>query len=131
MSHFAELNEDNIVLRVVCGNENSIYNDEGLQDIINVLGGRWMKTSYNAIGGKRRNPNTGEITNEPGFRKNYASVGFKYDADRDAFIPPKFYDSWILNEETCLWESPVPYPNDGNRYTWDEESINWILVEEI
>jgi hypothetical protein len=70
-----------------------------------------MQTSYNAT-----------------FRKNYASEGFTYDAQRDAFIPPKPFASWVLNEDTCRWNSPVPYPTDGKRYKWDESIVNWVEV---
>lgn len=106
MAHWAELDENNVVLRVTVGNNNDP--DEGYQWLIDNLGGKWVKTSYNAFGGKRRNPETGELTDEPGFRKNYAGIGYTYDEQRDAFIAPKPDGvGWILNEETCLWENPI------------------------
>lgn len=109
MSHFAELDENNVVLRVTVGSND--YPDEGYQWLIDNLGGRWVKTSYNAVGGKRRDPKTNEMTDEPGFRKNFAGVGFTYDEQRDAFIPPKpEVGEWVLNEDTCLWEPVVPPP---------------------
>jgi len=89
------------------------------------------RTSYNTRGGIYYNP----ITNQPdidqskSFRKNYAGVGYTYDADKDAFIPPKIYNSWILNENTCLWEAPILYPNDGQMYVWNEETLSWKLRE--
>lgn len=128
MAHFAKLNENNIVIDVVVTDNNDPNGDEGYQWLINNLGGTWVKTSYNSVGGKRRNPNTGEILNEPGFRKNYASIGGIYDAQRDAFIPVKTFNSWILDEETCNWVAPIEYPSDGKTYVWNEESLSWVEV---
>lgn len=109
MSHWAELDENNVVLRVLVGDNNDPAGDEGYQWLIDNLGGRWFKTSSNAIGGKKRNPNTGDITDESGFRKNYAGIGFTYDQTRDAFIPPKpETGNWELDEETCLWIEITP-----------------------
>ena len=105
MSHWAEIDENNIVLRVLVGNNSEP--DEG-EAFMNSLGGTWVKTSYNAT-----------------IRKNYAGIGMSYDAERDAFIAPKPFDSWILDEETCRWEAPVAYPTDGIMYVWDEETTNW------
>lgn len=129
MSHWAEIDENNKVIRVLVGDNNDPNGDEGYKWLIDNLGGRWVKTSYNAIAGKWRNPETNEITENPGFRKNYASIGFIYDENLDAFIPPKPLDSFILNEETCMWEPPIPYPNDNNTYLWNEENQAWDLVE--
>ena len=109
MAHWAELDENNVVLRVTVGSND--HPDEGYQWLIDNLGGRWIKTSYNALGGKRRDPETNEVTDEPGFRKNYAGEGFTYDEQRDAFIPPKPAEGeWALNEDTCLWEPVKPEP---------------------
>ena len=105
MSHWAEIDENNIVLRVLVGNNSEP--DEG-EAFMNSLGGTWVKTSYN-----------GNI------RKNYAGIGMSYDAERDAFIAPQPYASWILDEETCRLEAPVAYPTDGIMYGWDEETTNW------
>jgi hypothetical protein len=107
MSHFAEIDENSIVIRVLVG-DNDMPN-EGYDWFVENLGGTWVKTSYN-----------GNI------RKNYAGIGYKYDEERDAFIPPKPFESWTLNENTCLWQSPTPYPQDGRVYVWDEDSISWI-----
>ena len=118
MAHWAELDENNIVTRVLVGDNNDPNNDEGYQWLIDNLGGTWVKTSYNAVAGKRRNPDTNEITNEAGFRKNYAGIGYTWDSVRDAFIPPMppttIADAeveggtrevtWTLNEDTCNWE---------------------------
>ena len=109
MAHFAELDDNNVVLRVIVTANNDSNGDEGYQWLVNNLGGRWVQTSYNA-----------------NFRKNFAGIGFTYDEELDAFIPPKPYESWVLNEKTCRWESPVPYPEDGKVYYWNEDSLTWI-----
>lgn len=109
MAHWAELDENNIVLRVTVGDNNEP--DEGYQWLIDNLGGNWIKTSYNAT-----------------IRKNYAGVGYFYDEVLDAFIPPKPFNSWVLNEETCQWNSPVDHPNDGKIYRWNEDNISWDEV---
>lgn len=81
--------------------------------------GQWIQTSYNTSGGAH------EFGGTP-LRKNFAGVGYSYDAEKDAFIPPKPYPSWTLNETTCLWEPPIPYPNDGGYYCWNEQNLRWI-----
>jgi hypothetical protein len=106
MSHFAEIDENNTVTRVLVG-DNSMPN-EGYDWVVETFGGRWVKTSYNN-----------------NIRKNFAGVGFTYDETLDAFIPPKPYDSWILNEDTCLWDPPVSRPNDDQSYIWNEEDLVW------
>ena len=115
MSHIEEIDENNVVLRVLVGDNNDPAGDEGKSWFEINLGGTWVKTSYNAA------------TN--GFRKNYAGIGYTYDQERDAFIPPKPFESWTLNEETCQWESPLPYPEDGSIYIWNEEQTSWSEVE--
>jgi hypothetical protein len=114
MSHWAELDENNQVLRVLVGDNNDPNGDEGYQWLIENLGGTWVKTSYNAA------------TN--GFRKNYAGIGYTYDETRDAFIAPKPFDSWVLDEETCRWQAPTPYPTDGLMYQWVEADLNWQAI---
>jgi hypothetical protein len=122
MASFAEIDDNNIVLRVlVVPNEEEHRGQDYLANEIG-LGGTWIQTSYNTTSGVHR------LGGTP-LRKNHASPGFSYDPDRDAFIPEKIYDSWILNEETCNWESPIPHPNDGNQYIWDEESQSWLDLE--
>lgn len=111
MSHFAELDENNVVLRVLVGDNN--MPNEGYDWFVENLGGTWVQTSYN-----------GNI------RKNFAGIGYTYDADRDAFIPPKPFESWTLNEDTCLWQAPTPYPQDGRIYIWDEETTSWTEITE-
>ena len=129
MAHWAELDSNNEVIRVLVGDNNDPVGDEGYQWLIDNLGGTWVKTSYNSVAGKRRNPETGEITEDPGFRKNYAGIGFTYNETLDAFIPPKPFNSWLLNEDTCLWDAPVAYPTDGKLYAWNEEALNWVELE--
>jgi hypothetical protein len=111
MAHWAEIDENNVVLRVTVGDNNDPNGDEGYQWLIDNLGGTWVKTSYNAT-----------------MRKNFAGIGFTYDEERDAFIAPKPFDSWILDEETCKWEAPVEYPTDGETYLWNEETTTWDLI---
>jgi len=104
MAHFAKLDENNIVTFV----------------------------SYNTRGGVHYNPETGEPSDDQSkaLRKNFAGIGYTYDADRDAFIPPKPFNSWVLNETQCLWEAPVAYPDaaEGEMYRWDEDTTSWVLI---
>lgn len=119
MSHFAKLDENNMVVFVTRGRQEDDGKEQELSDR---TGDRYVQTSYNTRGGVHINGGTP-------LRKNYAGIGFTYDETRDAFIPPQPYASWVLNEETCLWESPVPYPADGQMYRWDEATVAWVLVE--
>ena len=121
MAHWAEIDENNIVLRVTVGSNDDA--DEGYQWLIDNLGGRWIKTSYNTQGGVH------SLGGTP-LRKNYAGIGYTYDEARDAFIPPKpeGFDSWVVNDGTCLWEAPIPYPTDGKMYSWDEATTSWVEV---
>lgn len=118
MSHWAEIDENNIVLRVTVGNNEEA--DEGYQWLIDNLGGKWIKTSFNTVGGVHT---LGGIP----LRKNFAGIGYTYDEIRDAFIAPKPHNNWILDEDTCIWVPPVPEPNDGNHYVWNDETITWDL----
>jgi len=131
MAYFAKLGTGNIIETVISINNSVITDSNGIEqeqlgiDFINNLYGTndiWKQTSYNTIGGVHK---LGGIP----FRKNHAGIGYTYDSQRDAFISPKPYNSWILNEQTCLWEAPLPYPNDGKLYSWDEELINWIEID--
>jgi hypothetical protein len=119
MAHWAEIDENNIVVRVTVGSNDDL--DEGYQWLIDNLGGTWVKCSYNTVGGRH-------ILGGTPFRKNYPGRGFVYDEERDAFIAPKPFESWVLNEETCLWKAPVAYPPDEKQYTWDEETTSWVEV---
>ncbi len=120
MAHFAKLDENNIVLEVNVVNNNELLDENGQEseqkgiDFLTSWSGgysNWKQTSYNG-----------------NFRKNYAGMGFTYDSVRDAFIPPKPYNSWLLNENTCLWEAPIPSPTDGKAYRWDEDTTSWVEV---
>lgn len=114
MAHFAKLGVGNIVERVEVVSNNIATDEQTGVDFLNNLYGTrdvWKQTSYN------RN-----------IRKNFAGIGFTYDQTRDAFIPPKPYNSWVLNETTCRWEAPVAYPDDGQRYNWNEETQQWEVV---
>ena len=124
MAHFAKLDQNNVVIFVTVGRDE----DNGKEDQLTArTGDVYKQTSYNTRGGVYYDP----TTNQPGtdqskaFRKNYAGLGYTYDYDRDAFIPPKPFNSWVLNETSCLWEAPVPMPTDGKRYTWNEETVSW------
>lgn len=123
MAHFAEIDAEGTVLRVlVVADAQEDRGQEFLADDLG-LGGTWKKTSYNTVGGVHSNGGTP-------YRKNYAGIGFKYDEAKDAFIPPKPFDSWNLNEDTCLWEAPTPMPvEEGKFFTWDEDTTSWKEVE--
>jgi hypothetical protein len=111
MSHFAKI-ENGIVTQVIVAE----------QDFINKIDGEWVQTSYNTYGGQHPEGRP--------LRKNYAGIGYTYDSERDAFIPPKPFDSWLLDEGTCLWQAPVAYPENGKVYTWDEDLLSWVEVQE-
>ena len=120
MAHYAFLDQNNIVTEVIVGKNE---NEEGInweQHYGNFRGQLCKRTSYNTRGGLHDNGGTP-------FRKNYASIKYTYDSQRDAFIPPKPYNSWVLNEQTCNWEAPVAKPNDEGLYTWNEETQSWTL----
>jgi hypothetical protein len=121
MAHYAFLDNNNIVTEVIVGKDEGEDNTDWEVHYGNFRGQVCKRTSYNTSGGQHNN---GGIP----YRKNYAGIGYSYDLTRDAFISPKPFASFILNEETCLWEAPVPYPTDGERYTWNEETISWDLV---
>ena len=120
MAHYAFLNENNIVTEVIVGKNEGEENIDWEVHYGNFRGQTCKRTSYNTSGGIH---SSGGIP----YRKNYAGIGYTYDEQRDAFISPKPYASFILNEDTCLWEPPVPYPTDGERYTWNEEELEWVL----
>ena len=121
MAHFAKIDENNLVVSVVVVSDSDANNDADGQAFLNNLYKTthvWKQTSYNT------NANV-HLLGGTAFRKNYAGLGYTYDAVRDAFIPPKIYNSWTLNETTCVYEPPVAHPNDGNIYTWDEDNKEW------
>ena len=116
MAHFAQLDENSVVLQVIVVNNSECLDENGIESEAvgvafcqSLLGGNWKQTSYNGT-----------------IRKNYAGAGYTYDSGRDAFIPPKPYASWLLNETTCLWDSPIAYPTDGKKYQWDEPTTSWV-----
>ena len=128
MSHFAKLDENNVVTFVTVGRQE----DDGReQELFERTGDVYRQTSYNTRGGVHYDPETGEPSEDQtkALRFNYAGIGFTYDEERDAFIPPKPFESWVLNESTCLWEAPVAYPEDAGNYIWDEELQEWTAVE--
>lgn len=113
MTHFARVNAQGIVEQVIVAE----------QDFIDTLPDRtsWVQTSYNTVGGQHPEGRP--------LRKNFAGIGYTYDSQRDAFIAPKPFASWLLNEDTCLWDAPMPVPNDGKRYQWDEITTSWVEVQ--
>lgn len=123
MAHFAEIDENSFVSRVLVTDTNDPNGDEGYQWLIDTFGGTWIKTSYNTHGGIH-------ILGGTPLRKNYAGVGMSYDPIRDAFIVKKPFDSWILNEETCTWEAPVAKPTNDREYKWNEDTTSWDIFEE-
>jgi hypothetical protein len=121
MAHYAFLDNNNIVTEVIVGKNEGEEGIDWEQHYGAFRGQPCKRTSYNTSGNVHR------LGGTP-YRKNYAGISYTYDAERDAFIPPKPYASWLLNETTCLWDSPVPYPDDGERYTWDEETQSWVEI---
>ena len=114
MAHYAKVS-NGLVTQVI------VAEAEFFDTFVDSSPGEWIQTSYNTYGGVH---SEGDVA----LRKNYAGVGFTYDSVRDAFIPPQPHPSWILNEDTCQWESPVPYPDDDKMYNWDETTTNWVEV---
>ena len=115
MAHFAKVN-NGIVTKVI------VAEQEFIDNMIDNEPGKWVQTSYNTFGGVH------SLGGTP-LRKNYAGIGYTYDADKDAFIPPKPFNSWILNEETCIYEAPVAKPDNDNLYSWNEENQSWDLID--
>lgn len=125
MAHYAELDKNNIVIRVIPGVDETQEDGELLY--YRATGNIWKRTSYNTQSGEHKNGGTP-------FRKNYAGIGFTYDKKRDAFIPPKPYNSWVLDENTCQWKPPIDPPEDSSQelgiiYNWNEETQSWDLAE--
>ena len=129
MASFAKIGLNNKVIEVLSVVNEVLHDSNGVEqenigiDFLTKLTGYpvWKQTSYNTHGGVHNNNGTP-------LRKNFAGIGYTYDEDRDAFIPKKNYNSWVLNESTCLWESPIPYPQDGNMYKWNEQNQSWDLL---
>lgn len=114
MAHFAKV-VDGVVTQVI------VAEPEFFQTFVDSSPGEWIQTSYNTHGGQHT------LGGTP-LRKNYAGIGFTYDRVKDAFIPPKPFASWVLNEDTCLWDAPVAMPDDGKFYKWDEATTNWVEI---
>lgn len=114
MQHFSQIDENNLVIRVMASTPEIIASGNAGDPA------SWIETNHDTYGGVNR-------AGGPALRKNFGTIGFTYDAARDAFIPPKKYNSWILNEDTCLWEAPVPRPAEGTFY-WDETTLSWVEV---
>ena len=121
MAHYAFLNESNIVTEVIVGKNEGEEGANWEEHYGNFRGQVCKRTSYNTSGGVHSNGGTP-------YRKNYAGIGYTYDIGRDAFIPPKPYPSWLLDEAACQWEAPVPMPNAGELYTWDEAAGEWVAA---
>jgi hypothetical protein len=115
MSHFAKVLDGKVIQVIVA-------EPEFFQTFVDSSPGEWVQTSYNTHGGVH-------VNGGKPIRKNYAGIGFSYDQIRDAFIPPQPFQSWILNEDTCLWDPPAPMPTDGQRYSWDEATTSWVVDE--
>jgi hypothetical protein len=113
MAHYAKV-KDGVVTQVI------VAEAEFFDTFVDNEPGEWIQTSYNTYGGQH--------PEDRPLRKNYAGIGFTYDSEKDAFIPPQPYASWSLNDDTCLWEAPVAYPDDGEMYDWDEETTSWVAV---
>jgi hypothetical protein len=130
MASFAKIGLNNKVIEVLSVHNNELLDSNEVEQEVNGIDfltkltgwAIWKQTSYNTIGGVHNNGGTP-------LRKNHAGIGYTYDEDRDAFIPPKPFNSWILNEDTCLWEAPVSYPTDGQKYEWNEDTQQWDLNE--
>ena len=112
MAHFAKV-VDGVVTQVI------VAEQEFFQTFVDSSPGEWIQTSYNTYGGVHK-------LNGTPLRKNYAGIGYSYDSVRDAFIPPKPFSSWLLNEDTCIWEAPIPVPGYDKLYNWDEATISWV-----
>ena len=123
MAHFAKV-VDGTVTQVI------VAEPEFFETFVDSSPGQWIQTSYNTRGGVHYNPETNEPDDGTPLRYNYAGVGFSYDATADAFYAPQPFASWTLNTDTYLWEAPVAYPDDGGMYEWDEDTTNWVAVEE-
>jgi hypothetical protein len=132
MAHYAQLDSNNVVVTVFVGrDENDLA--EGVTDWETYYappGFTVKRTSYNTYGAVHYTDGVESADQSKAFRFNYASIGYTYDSGRDAFIPPQPFESWLLNEESCLWAAPVERPNDGGMYDWDEDSLSWFKVEE-
>jgi hypothetical protein len=123
MAHYAFLDMANVVTEVIVGKDEGDTNTNWEMHYSNIREQVCKRTSYNTVGGVHSGDGTP-------YRKNYAGIGYTYDETRDAFIPPKPFDSWVLDEQSCLWEAPIAMPDDGQAYGWNEETTSWDLITE-
>ena len=131
MASFAKIGLNSKVIEVLSVHNNVLKDSNGIEQEVNGIDfltkltgwAIWKQTSYNTHGGIHKSGGTP-------FRKNHAGIGYTYDEDRDAFIPKKPFNSWILNEQTCQWEAPTPMPNDGKKYNWNETNLTWDLIND-
>jgi hypothetical protein len=123
MSYFAKV-VDGIVINVIRADQDFMDN------YIDTVPGAWIQTSYNTSAGVHIDPDTRQPDGGTPLRYNFAGIGFTYDSERDAFIPPKPFASWLLNQDTCLWGPPIPQPDDDQYYTWNEETQTWDEVDD-
>ena len=131
MAHYAFLDGDNKVTEVIVGKHEGEEGIDWEQHYGAFRNQPCKRTSYNTVGGVHYDANGQPSADQSrAFRKNYAGIGYTYDKNRDAFVPPKPYDSWLLNETTCLWDPPVAYPTDGKRYFWNEQTQQWEEIVE-
>jgi hypothetical protein len=123
MAHYAKVLNGTVIQVIVA-------EPEFFDSFVDTSPGEWLQTSYNTRGGKYYTPDTTDLhpDQSKAFRKNFAGIGFTYDAQRDAFIPPNMYPSWKLNEDTCQWEAPKPTPQDGKLYQWNEGAQDWLEI---
>ena len=126
MAHFAKIDTSGIVVFVTVGRD-----EDNELELCARTGDIYRQTSYNTRGGIHYKPNSHDPSEDQSqaFRKNYAGKGYTYDQTRDAFIPPKPFPSWVLNEDTCRWDAPIPRPDDGKMYEWDEDNVTWKALE--
>ena len=125
MSHYAQLDENNMVVFVIVAKS-----DHKEDEFTESTGNVWKQTSYNTSGGVHYTDGEPSADQSKALRFNYAGIGFTYDETRDAFIPPQPFESWVLDEATCLWVAPIDYPADGGQYVWDEEAGDWVEVQD-
>lgn len=130
MAHYAIINSENIVIQVFVGKDETDTTKDWEEYYSDGIDGYVLRTSYNTRGGVYYDPETGEPAENQSkaFRKNYAGIGYIYDSAKDAFIPPKPFNSWILNDESCTWHPPIPMPEGDSRYIWNEDAQSWAPI---
>jgi hypothetical protein len=127
MAHYAQLDSGNVVVNVFVGRDDVVEGIDDWETYYAPQGFTVKQTSYNTYGGVHYTDGVPSEDQRKALRFNYAGIGFTYDEDRDAFIPPKPFESWVLDQDSCLWKAPLPYPDGGGQYTWNEETGSWDL----